>query len=110
MKKACKNLVVRRRLFVSLMLLTVGLLANIPAFPNQVTESFLYNQVAAFWPSQNTVTGNFSSNHVISFGVLGWPEQTQLEIKVWYFMWVVETYKIWVQYSTHSAPRLLRGF
>jgi len=97
MKKACRNLVVRICLLVSLMLLTVGLLANIPAFPNQVTESFLHNRVAAFSPSQNTVTGNFSSNHEVSFEVLGWPEQTQLEIKVWYWMVYYETYNIWVR-------------
>jgi len=79
------------------MLLTVGLLANIPASLNQVTGSFLHNRVAVFVPSENTLTGNFSSNHEVSFEVLGWPEQTQLEIEVWYFMVYYETYNIWVQ-------------
>jgi hypothetical protein len=62
-----------------------------------MTESFLQNRVAAFSSSQNTITGNFSSNHEVSFEVLGWPEQTQLEIKVWYYMTVFETYRIQVQ-------------
>jgi len=97
MKKVCRTLVVRSGLLVGLMLLTVGLLANIPASSNQVTESFLHNRVVAFSPSQNTVTGNFSSDHEISFEVLGWPEQTQLEIKVWYYMTVFETYRIQVR-------------
>jgi len=97
MEKTCKNLIVSGCLLVSLILLTVGLLANIPVSPNRMTESFLHNWVAAFSPSQNTVTGNFSTNHEVSFEVLGWPEQTQLEIKVWYYMTVVQTYRIQVQ-------------
>jgi len=94
------------------MLLTIGLLANIPASSNQVTESFLHNRVnALFLPSQNTITGNFSSNYEFSFEVLGWPEQTQLEIEVWYFMVYFETYNIWVQVfdsvGSKIAERLL---
>lgn len=97
MKKTCKILMLRGCFLVSLVLLTIGLLANMPVSPSRTTESFLQNRVAAFSPSENTVTGNFSSNHEVSFEVLGWPEQTQLEIKVWYYMTVVQTYRIQVQ-------------
>ena len=106
MKNSSIDLIVRGCLLVSLVLLTVGLLANMPLSPGRMTGSSLRNRVAAFSPSQNTITGNFSSDHEVSFEVFGWPEQTQVEIKVWYYMTVVQTYKIRVQVFDSEGSKI----